>query len=101
MRSLCVLTVTLFLLAAEPAVAATPPCSCLVELWVDYPGPYDLYIADVHQISCDDVPSEELWFGAPNSPIPQYCENNNCEPYEGDDERAAAIFPGHGQELVG
>jgi hypothetical protein len=101
MRSLSFASFALLLLAAQSTFAATPPCSCLVELWVDYPGPYDLYIAEVHQISCDDEPWEELWYGLPNSDIPQYCENGNCEPYEDGNQRAAAILPGHGQELVG
>jgi hypothetical protein len=85
----------------ELARAESVPCSCLQELWVDYPGPYDLYFSLNHITSCDDG-EEGLWYGAAsNSSLPQICENSNCEEYEGPDGLAAAIFPGHGQELVG
>ena len=46
MRSLSISLMTvLLLLTSRAALAAAPPCSCLQELWVDYPGPFDLYIA--------------------------------------------------------
>ena len=38
---------------------------------------------------------------ASNSSLPQICEYCNCEEYEGPEQRRSAIFPGHGQELVG
>jgi hypothetical protein len=94
-------TVALLLLATQRVFADGPPCSCLVDRWVDYPGPYDLYVADVHDSSCDDVPYQMMWWGKPGSDIPQSCEDGACEPYAGDGERAASVFPGHGQELVG
>jgi hypothetical protein len=60
-----------------------------------------LYIALVKQIDCSDEPEEGLWYGAPyNSTLPQICEDGDCQPYEGDDERVAAA-PGHGQSFVG
>jgi hypothetical protein len=71
-------------------------------MWVDYPGPYDLYFSLDHITSCDDEGEEGLWYGiASNSTLPQICGDNDCEEYEGPDQRAAMTFPGHGQELVG
>jgi len=71
-------------------------------MWVDYPGPYDLYFSLDHITSCDDLGEEGLWYGIPsNSALPQICADNDCEEYEGEDQRAAMVFPGHGQELVG
>lgn len=101
MRSLGVSLLTLvLLLASRSALAATPPCSCLQELWVDYPGPFDLYITLNKLIDCNDD-EEGLWYGTPyNSSLPQICEDGNCQPYEDDDERFGAM-PGHGQALVG
>jgi hypothetical protein len=101
MRWLSFFSVALLLLGSRIVSADGPPCSCLVDLWVDYPGPYDLYIADVHDFTCDDVAYEMMWYGRPSCDIPQHCEDGNCEPYAGDGERAASVFPGHGQELVG
>jgi hypothetical protein len=102
MRLLTVTSVALLMIAAQPALAGGPPCSCIQELFADYPGPFDLYIALTHQISCDDEGEEELWFGNPsNSTRPQICESNSCEDYEEDGGRAASTFPGHGQQLVG
>lgn len=105
MRWLSVISVALLMLASRPQLACATdpvPCSCLQELWVDYPGPYDLYFSLDHMTSCSDEGQEALWYGyASNSTLPQICEHDDCEEYEGPDQRAAAIFPGHGQELVG
>src|SRR5215204_3335841 len=103
MRALYMISVALLMFAAQPQLACGAdalPCSCLQELWVDYPGPYDLYIALNHVTSCNEVAEEVLWYGWPsNATLPQYCGTNVCEDYEGG--RLAAAFPGHGQELVG
>jgi hypothetical protein len=102
MRSRTVYLVALLMLAlCFPTAKADPvPCTCLQELWVDYPGPYDLYFSLDHITSWDDEGEEGLWYGIPsNSTLPQICGNNDCEDYEG--QRSAAILPGHGQELVG
>src|SRR6476620_10111038 len=89
-------------LAASPACADPVPCSCLQEMWVDYPGPFDLYFSLDHITSCNDEGEEGLWYGiASNSTLPQICERNECEEYEGQDQRSAMLLPGHGQELVG
>jgi hypothetical protein len=104
MRLLTITVVTLLLFAAQSKLACADPvpCTCLQELWVDYPGPYDLYFSLDHMISCDDVGEEGIWYGSPsNSTLPQICADNDCEPYEGPEERASASIPGHGQELVG
>jgi hypothetical protein len=102
MRSLCVSFVTVLLLcASRTAFADSPPCSCLQERWVDYPGPNDLYITLNKINDCSDEPEEDLWYGTPyNSSLPQVCEDGNCQPYEDDGERVG-IVPGHGQTLVG
>lgn len=103
MRSLTISTVALLLLASQSqlAVADPVPCSCIQELWVDYPGPYDLYFSLDHYSSCGDG-EEGLWYGYPsNNSFPQICEYGNCEEYEGPDGRSASIVPGHGQEFVG
>jgi hypothetical protein len=102
MRSLFVSLITVLLFSASgTAFPAGPPCSCLQEEWVDYPGPFDLYIALNKQIDCSDEPEEALWYGTPyNSTLPQICEDGDCQPFEDDDERMAAV-PGHGQSLVG
>jgi hypothetical protein len=105
MRWLSVISVALLMFALQPQLARATdhvPCSCLQELWIDYPGPYDLYFSLNHLTSCSDEGEEGLWFGhASNSTLPQICENDDCEEYEGPEQRAAASFPGHGQELVG
>jgi hypothetical protein len=104
MRMLSVILVALSMFASQSQLACADdvPCSCLQELWVDYPGPYDLYFSLNHITSCNDGGEEGLWYGyASNSTLPQICEHNNCEEYEGPDTLAATIFPGHGQELVG
>jgi hypothetical protein len=78
------------------------PCSCLQELWVDNPGPYDLYIALNHVTSCNEQPQEVLWYGWPsNSTLPQQCGYTACEEYQEPNGPSVASFPGHGQELVG
>jgi len=104
-RLLSVISIALLIFAAQSklAIAADAvPCSCLQELWIDYPGPYDLYIALNHVTSCHDEAEEVLWYGWPsNSTLPQQCGANACEEYEGPEGRALAVFPGHGQELVG
>jgi hypothetical protein len=102
MRSFCVsLVIVLLLVASRTAFADGPPCSCLQELWVDYPGPNDLYITLDKITDCSDEPEEDLWYGTPyNSTLPQVCEDGNCQPYEGEGERFGAV-PGHGQTLVG
>jgi hypothetical protein len=102
MRSLSVSLITVLLfVASRAAVGDGPPCSCLQELWVDYPGPFDLYITLNKPISCSDEPEEGLWYGTPyNSTLPQICEDGDCQPYDDDDERVATV-PGHGQSLVG
>jgi hypothetical protein len=53
MRSRTVYWSALLMLAVCFAGAnADPiPCSCLQELWVDYPGPYDLYFSLDHVTS--------------------------------------------------
>jgi hypothetical protein len=104
MRSLPVISVALLMLALQLNLACADPvpCSCLQEKWVDYPGPYDLYFSLDHITSCDDVGEEGLWFGfASNSTLPQICGDNDCEEYEGPDQRTAGVLPGHGLELVG
>jgi hypothetical protein len=95
------LIMALLLVTSRAAFAAAPPCACLQELWVNYPGPFDLYIALVKQIDCNDEPEEALWYGTPYySTLPQICEDGDCQPYDDDDERVASV-PGHGQSLVG
>jgi hypothetical protein len=105
MRWLSGVLVALLMFSLVPQIACAAdsvPCSCLQELWVDYPGPFDLYFSLNHYSSCGDEGEEGLWYGyASNSTLPQICEKDNCEEYEGPDQRAAAIFPGHGQEPVG
>jgi hypothetical protein len=105
MRLLSVISVALLMFASQTQLACAAdavPCSCLQELWVDYPGPFDLYFSLDHFTSCNDEGEEGLWYGyASNSTLPQLCGYQQCEEYEGPDQRAAAIFPGHGQELVG
>lgn len=105
MRLLSAILIALLMLASQaqsPHAADDVPCSCLQELWFDYPGPNDLYFSLNHITSCDDEGEEGLWYGvASNSSLPQICGYANCEEYEGPDNRSAAIFPGHGQELVG
>lgn len=102
MRFAMVTSFALLMFTSQAALAVSPPCSCLQELWIDYPGPYDLYFALTKQTSCNDAGEEDLWYGSPsNSTLPQICANNDCEEYQGDDRRAASTFPGHGQELVG
>lgn len=103
MRSLSVALLTIAALLPSPHLRADQvPCSCLQELWVDYPGPYDLYFSLNHITSCSDEGQEGLWYGAPtNFSFPQDCEENQCEEYQGPENRLAASFPGHGQELVG
>ena len=96
------LALLLFALPVKLACADPVPCSCLQEMWVDYPGPYDLYFSLDHITSCSDEGEEGLWYGiASNSTLPQICERNECEEYEGEEERSAMLLPGHGQELVG
>lgn len=101
MRSLCVSLFTCVLMLASRAVLADgPPCSCLQELLIDYPGPFDMYIA-LNKIDDCNEDEEALWYGTPyNNSLPQICEEGNCQPYEDDDERFATL-PGHGQSLVG
>jgi hypothetical protein len=104
MRLLTITLVALLLFATQSqSTCADPvPCTCLQELWVDYPGPYDLYFSLDHMTSCDDAGEEGIWYGAPsNSSLPQICSNYECEAYGGEGQRIAATFPGHGQELVG
>ena len=105
MRLLSVISVTLLMFASQPQLACAAdalPCSCLQELWIDYPGPNDLYISLDHFTSCNDEAEEGLWYGCPsNSTLPQLCSYQQCEEYEGSGRQAAAKFPGHGQELVG
>ena len=49
MRSLSVALLTIAALLPSPHLRADQvPCSCLQELWVDYPGPYDLYFSLNH-----------------------------------------------------
>jgi hypothetical protein len=102
MRALSVFAFALALIVPQLATADYPPCSCLQELWVDYPGPYDLYIALSKEFDCNETGEEDLWFGQPgNYDLPQICENNECEEYQGNDRRGAQALPGHGQILVG
>jgi hypothetical protein len=77
------------------------PCYCLQQLWMDYPGPFDLYICRLYSESCDEEPTDELWFGMPkNSLRPQVCldEEEQCES-EGYGERNKGI-EGHGSTLT-
>src|SRR3954464_7698913 len=103
MRWLSVISVALVMFTSQSQLARAVdpvPCSCLQELWVDYPGPYDLYFSLDHMTSCSDECQEALSYGsASNSTLPQICEHDNCEEFEGPDQRAAGIFPRHGQEL--
>ncbi len=104
MRLLSLVSIVLLMLLAwqTPASATTPPCSCLQELWIDYPGPYDLYFSLDHYSNCYDTPDEGLWYGWPtNNVLPQSCGDDECEEFQGDRKRSAALFPGHGQDLVG
>jgi hypothetical protein len=105
MRLLSVASIVLLMFATQSKLAcgADPvPCSCLQEMWVDYPGPNDLYFSLNHITSCDDEGEEGLWYGvASNAGLPQICDYCNCEEYEPPQGRMAAAFPGHGQELVG
>ena len=105
MRLLSVISIGLLMFGSQPEFArgADPvPCSCLQELWIDYPGPNDLYLSLNHITSCDDEGQEGLWYGV-SSPagLPQICEYCNCEEYQAPTGPMAATFPGHGQELVG
>jgi hypothetical protein len=102
MRLLSATSLALLMLTVNSASAVSPPCSCLQEIWVDYPGPYDLYIALSKEYDCSEVGEEGLWYGSPsNLTLPQICDNDECEDYQGDDRRSAQFFPGHGQELAG
>ena len=105
MRLLTVISVALLMFASQAQLVCAAddvPCSCLQELWIDYPGPYDLYFSLDHFTSCNDEGEESLWYGyASNSTLPQLCGDGQCEEYEGSGRHAAATFPGHGQELVG
>jgi hypothetical protein len=68
------------------------PIHCLQEKWMDYPGPFDMYISLTYYESCHGDAEEELWYGAASTGLPQIC--NRCEqdePYG----RAATAFPGH------
>jgi hypothetical protein len=105
MRLFPVISIGLLMFASQPhfACGADPvPCSCLQELWVDYPGPNDLYFSLNHITSCDDEGQEGLWYGV-SSPagLPEICEYCNCEEYQAPSRPSASTFPGHGQELVG
>jgi hypothetical protein len=105
MRLLSVVSVALLALASQPQLACAAdalPVSCLQELWIDNPGPYDVYFSLNHFTSCNDEGEEGLWYGSPsNTTLPQLCGYQQCEEYQGTGRHAAAIFPGHGQELVG
>jgi hypothetical protein len=91
--------------ASQPQLACAAdavPCSCLQELWIDYPGPNDIYLSLDHFTSCNDEAQEGLWYGCPSySTLPQLCSYQQCEEYQGSGRHVATIFPGHGQELVG
>jgi hypothetical protein len=105
MRLLSVISIGLLMFGSQPqfACGADPvPCSCLQELWIDYPGPNDLYFSLNHITSCDDEGEEGLWYGV-SSPanLPEICEYCNCEEYQAPSGPSASTFPGHGQELVG
>ena len=103
MRSLSVVLFAIATVIPSPHLLAYgPPCSCLQELWVDYPGPYDLYFSLNHIDSCNDIGDEGLWYGSPtNMTLPQHCSEDECEEYQGPENRSAGFFPGHGHELVG
>ena len=61
MRLLSVISIGLLVFGSQPqfACGADPvPCSCLQELWIDYPGPNDLYFSLNHITSCDDEGQE-------------------------------------------
>ena len=66
MRLLSLISVALLMFASQSQLACAAdavPCSCLQELWVDYPGPYDLYFSLDHYTSCNDEGEEGLWYG--------------------------------------
>jgi hypothetical protein len=75
MRLLSVISVALLMFASQTQLACAAgavPCSCLQELWVDYPGPFDLYFSLDRFTSCNDEGEESLWYGyASNSTLPQ------------------------------
>ena len=101
MRLPCAASFVLLMLTSS-ATAVSPPCSCLQEVLIDLPGPNDLYIALTKFLDCGETGQEDLWFGEPtNSSLPQICDNDECEDYQGDDQRVAQTFPGHSQDLVG
>lgn len=84
----------------DRGVYSPPPCSCIQQLWMDYPGANDLYISLTMFETCDEG-EEELWYGAPgNIARPQDCESNQCEVYEGRRGVQRAL-PGHGHPLAG
>jgi hypothetical protein len=68
------------------------PIHCLQQKWINYPGPFDMYICLTFYEDCYETGVEELWYGAASTGLPQIC--NRCEqeePYG----RAATAFPGH------
>src|SRR4051812_13528400 len=105
MRLLSVLSVALLMFASQSQLACAAdalPCSCLQELWYDNPGPYDLYFSLDHFTSCNDAGEEGLWYEYPStSTLPQFCGYQQGKKYKGPEHPTTAIFPGHGQELVG
>lgn len=77
------------------------PCACIQQLWVDYPGPYDLYFVLVYVENCEEPGEEDLWYGEPsNAERPQVCEENTCENF---DVKRTGVggLPGHGHALTG
>jgi hypothetical protein len=77
-----------------------PPCSCLQELAYNFPGPNDLYLCLNKENDCSEEGEVEYWYGHPSSPIPQDCENDECETIQSGG-RSTANVPGHGLDLVG
>jgi hypothetical protein len=64
---------------------------CVLQLWLDYPGDTDLWVADAFLTDCGDAPTPELWSGTPTQELPEDCPL--CEGYGGKAVRGAAIPP--------
>ena len=84
----------------DPICCAGPACHCIQELWLDFAGPFDVYVCLTHIDNCSDG-VEEMWWGYPDEGTPpQQCTLANCEQYEGG-FRGEVGFPGHDLSLSG
>ncbi|MCI0332313.1 MAG: hypothetical protein L0228_03685 [Planctomycetes bacterium] len=75
-----------------------PPCHCVQELWLDYPGPNDLYVCLTFISAPCQQGEEELWYGLPYGQLPQSCVLQACESYQGGFVSEESL-PGHGMHL--